>query len=461
MKSAIDWVTANWWTNALIPVAVFLAVLIACLWLRRQAYHRLDLWAKRTRWGGDEILLRATHMPSIIWSVMAGIYFAVAVSALPAASKAPAGQVLGSLFVLSISLCVLNIVNRLSQFYRAKWNLPQKTASIASNLAGAVVLGAAVLTTLDIWGVPMLGMVLLLAAIGVLALTIFKDALTNLFAGLQLNARNHIGIGDYIKLESGEEGTITEFGWRHIQIQALEGGVLIVPNSRLIRSVVINYGHPLKKAKVPFCFYNRVHITELTGYRARNLHQLASTLRRVPDSVVYYHTHHFLEAHHYLVPEPANDFAIWVGDALGEEELSERLAAIDTFEFSSLTTLKNRIVDTIEECLSRGMDGRQAPDGREFHFLKSVTVGLPTPYSAHDLREFVEALRKVSLGSLYYHVFESRMRLGQGMNDFSVWLRDSLGEADLADRVAGFNPYMHTLEGLRSSLIQLVEKRIK
>ena len=80
---------------------------------------------------------------------------------------------------------------------------------------------------------------------------------------------------------------------------------------------------------------------------------------------------------------------------------------------------------------------------------------------AHDLREFVESLRKISLGALYFHMFESRLRLGRGLNDFTIWLKDSLGETELGDQIARLDPYTYTLEGLRTSLIQLIEKRIK
>jgi hypothetical protein len=208
-----------------------------------------------------------------------------------------------------------------------------------------------------------------------------------------------------------------------------------------------------------------VHLKELTGFRAKNLRELADVLKTAPDSVVYYHTHHFLEEHHYLTPEPANDFAIWVSDALGDEVLGERLAAVDTFEFASLGALRERLVSIIEEHLTMEAEHenghRDAPDGREFHFVKSVSLVLPTPYVAHDLREFVEVLRKVSLGSLYFHVFEARLRLGRDLNDFSTWLEDSLEEKELAERISRFDPYNYTLEGLRSSLIQLIEKRIK
>jgi hypothetical protein len=176
---------------------------------------------------------------------------------------------------------------------------------------------------------------------------------------------------------------------------------------------------------------------------------------------VYYHTHQFLEQHHYLTPEPSNDFALWVGEALGDEALAERLASVDTFGFPNLSSLKDRLVGILDEYLSQTSSNRDAIPGREFYFMKSVVMILPTRYVAHDLREFVEALRQISLGAIYFHIFESRLRLGTGLNDFTAWLKNSLEEDELGEEIGRLDPYTFTLEGLRSSLIQMIEKRIK
>jgi hypothetical protein len=200
---------------------------------------------------------------------------------------------------------------------------------------------------------------------------------------------------------------------------------------------------------------------ELTGIKAKNLKELVDILKNAPDSIVYYHTHHFLEEHHYLTPEPANDFAVWVSSILGDEVLGENLASIDAFGFPALGALRERIVNVIGEYISSGQELRKAPEGREFYFMKWVSVILPTPYAARDLREFVEALRKLRLGSLYFHIFESRLRLGKVTNDFSVWMKDILEEQELAEAIEKVDPYTYTLEGVRSQLIKLIERRIK
>lgn len=458
----------NWlaerWPDVIVPLVAVLAGLIVTLWLRRRAYKALDKWAKKTKWKGDDMLVQATRHPSILWCIAISAYLAVAVSTLSSTWRTRAGNGLWTILVISLAISAVDLMTKLIAFYGERFKTPERALIVCNNIARAIIVVVATLALLDIWGVPT-SAILLLAVLVVLILALsLRDALPNLFATLQLNARPHVKIGDYIKLESGEEGMVREMGWESTRIEQAGGGFVSVPNRKLIQSTLINYGLPLKKAKEPFRFMNRVYLRELTGLKASNLRELANILKDVPDSVVYYHTHIFVEEHDFLVPEPANEFALWVSNTIDDKILGERLAAIDNSEFSTMGALRDRLVSMIEEHLNlvvRPEDAlRNAPNGMEFHFVKAVSVILPTDYVAHDLREFVEVLRKLSQGSLYFHLFESRLRLGRGRNDFSTWLEDDLGEKELAAQVARLDPYNYTLEGLRSALIQLTEKRI-
>jgi hypothetical protein len=77
---------------------------------------------------------------------------------------------------------------------------------------------------------------------------------------------------------------------------------------------------PVEK-KEPFLFYTRWHLSELLGIKASNLRQLLEHIKDVPGSCIYHHTHRFLQQHQYLSPEPPNDFAYWVREVLGDDEL--------------------------------------------------------------------------------------------------------------------------------------------
>lgn len=216
------------------------------------------------------------------------------------------------------------------------------------------------------------------------------------------------------------------------------------------------------KAKERFHFYTRLHLSELTGLRASTLNQLLSLLRKVPGSCIYHHTHRFLQQHQYLSPEPPNDFAYWVSQAIGEDELGEKLASIDTIQFSNIRGLREKIIQTIEEYLKNNPLAKIkfARLGEEFHFIKSVSFVFATAYSAGDLKEFAEVLDKITIDSIYYHIFESRLRLERANNDFSNWIEHSLGDKELADEISRLDPYTYTLDGLRRTIIKRIERKL-
>ncbi|MBN1405965.1 MAG: hypothetical protein JW946_05540 [Candidatus Omnitrophica bacterium] len=216
------------------------------------------------------------------------------------------------------------------------------------------------------------------------------------------------------------------------------------------------------KASQPFRFFTRLHLSELTGLRASTLKQLLELLKQVPGSCIYHHTHRFLQQHQYLSPEPPNDFAYWVTEMLGEDELGERLASIDTIEFSNIRSLREKIIKTIEDHLAANPSSalKFASSNEEFYFIKSLSFILPTNYIVSDLQEFADVLKKITIDSIYFHIFEARLRLEKGSNDFSNWIETSFGDKDLADKISKLDPYTHTLEDLRNKLIKIIEKKI-
>ena len=76
-------------------------------------------------------------------------------------------------------------------------------------------------------------------------------------------------------------------------------------------------------AKYPFKFYTRLTLPQLTGIYALNLKELLDGIKKADDSIIYYHTHHYLIQHHYVVPDAPNDFAHWIINTLGEKMLGE------------------------------------------------------------------------------------------------------------------------------------------
>jgi hypothetical protein len=218
----------------------------------------------------------------------------------------------------------------------------------------------------------------------------------------------------------------------------------------------------LIKASEPFRLCTRLHLSELTGLKAATLTELLELVRTVSGSCIYHHTHRFLQQHQYLSPEPPNDFAYWVSNVLGEAELGEKLASIDIIQYSSVRSLREKIILVLEEYLRKRPSAakRFVNPGAEFHFIKSVSFVFPTNHIAIDLKELADILKKITVDSIYYHIFESRLRLEKGENDLSLWIEKATGDKVLADKISRLDPYTFTLEDLRKKIVYLIERRI-
>ena len=213
----------------------------------------------------------------------------------------------------------------------------------------------------------------------------------------------------------------------------------------------------------PFIFSARLHFSELTGLRAQDLSELLAGLKTVPDSSIYHHTHRFLQQHLSASPEPPNDFSYWASRILGDEELGEVLASIDIMQFTDIPQLRQAIIEAVESYTIGNPQAlrRFCGKGKEFYFIKAVSFVIPAGETASDLTGFVQALKKISVDSIYFHTFEARLRLGKRSNDFSCWIETVPGCEDLAAKIARLDPYTHTIDDLRANIIKLVERKLK
>jgi small-conductance mechanosensitive channel len=181
--------------------------------------------------------------PVVVWSLMLGVYLAARVALVPGVSADVTRSVLVVLLVLSVAwsagkAAAVVIGHRTA----AAGALPSVRLLGTLTQAFVLVLGALVaLQTLGISVAP------LLTALGVGGLAVglaLQDTLTNLFAGLHILVSRQIRPGDYVRLESGEEGYVQDLTWRYTTIRQLGNNVTIVPNARLASAIVTNYDLP-------------------------------------------------------------------------------------------------------------------------------------------------------------------------------------------------------------------------
>jgi small-conductance mechanosensitive channel len=93
----------------------------------------------------------------------------------------------------------------------------------------------------------------LIASLGVGSVAIafaLQETLSSLFAGLYLVADRPIRFGDFVRLETGEEGFVESIGWRSTRIRMVPQNIVIVPNSKVASGIITNYSLPSRELAV-------------------------------------------------------------------------------------------------------------------------------------------------------------------------------------------------------------------
>ncbi len=190
-----------------------------------------------------------------------------------------------------------------------------------------------------------------------------------------------------------------------------------------------------------------------TGEKAQNLREFRDHLKTVHPGCFYYHFWGGLLHPHFDDPEFQNDFAVWASRNLHDLKISEQLAIIDPNIFSNIEDLRSEIIEIVEERLSESEYVSWVKTGQEFHFIRSQIVIFDTGISYIDPHDLVEAIPKMSLGSIFFHFIDSRRRTLGNRNDFSVWL-EGFGDKydELTNALDNIDPCFTTLSELRDEI---------
>lgn len=135
--------------------------------------------------------------------------------------------------------------------YRDQSTIVKNTSAIAGGAVRAVFAVLAILIILSTMGVSITPIV---ASLGITSLAValaLQPTLENFFSGIQLVMDKPIRIGDFIELDSGEQGFVEKIGWRSTWVRMLPNNIVIMPNSKLSNSKLINYYYPERELSVP------------------------------------------------------------------------------------------------------------------------------------------------------------------------------------------------------------------
>jgi small-conductance mechanosensitive channel len=236
--------------QAMISVAIFIGVTAVTLIVRRVFFGVLHRWAARTKTTMDDLLLAAIRYPSLFLCVAIGLYLSIGTSALPAAYVAYSFKVIHVLVILSVTFALANLSARLVTMAVHQTGVAVPVTGLSQVVIKTLVLSIGFLILLDTLGISITPVLTALGVGGLAVALALQDTLGNLFAGIHLLMERSIRVGDFIKLESGQEGYVIDIGWRTAKVRMLPNNLVIIPNSKLAQSVVTNYYMPETKMAV-------------------------------------------------------------------------------------------------------------------------------------------------------------------------------------------------------------------
>lgn len=239
-----------WLNNLLLPLAFVLGGLALGWVFDRFVLHEIRKIAARTKWEGDEVIVHSLRGMVVLWFSLGGVYLSLHSIEIQPFIHAIALKVLRVILILSVTFVLARVCAGFVELYSRKAGGVFLTTTLFSTITKIVVSIIGLLVVLDSLGISITPMLTALGVGGLAVALALQDTLSNLFAGIQIIASKKVRVGDYIKLDTGDEGYVTDITWRNTTIRALPNNIIVVPNAKLASAIVTDYYMPDREIAV-------------------------------------------------------------------------------------------------------------------------------------------------------------------------------------------------------------------
>ena len=232
-------------------ISFIIGSIIAGIIFEKLIVKRIGEWARRTKWEGDDVIFEAIQGKSILWFVLAGIYSAL--YSLPMLRKdilILLTNILIVIIIFSMTLVLSTMSSGFIKLYSRRTETFLPESSIITNLAKLFIILIGVLIILQFLGITITPILTALGVGGLAVALALQDTLSNIFSGIHLIATGQLKVGDYIKLDTGEEGHVVDITWRNSTIKTIYNNLIVIPNSKLASTIITNYSLPIRELSV-------------------------------------------------------------------------------------------------------------------------------------------------------------------------------------------------------------------
>jgi small-conductance mechanosensitive channel len=238
------------WVQLVIPACVLGVTLAIGYGAKRLLLRVLGGWQARSKSQTPKIVTQALTAPFMIWVLILGTHLALQSSDLPQRSTLWVGRILLILWFWSLTVMASRLVGNLIRFHGAGIAGAMPVTTLTQTLAQLAVVLLGLLVLLNQLGISITPILTALGVGGIAVALALQDTLSNLFAGFYIAVAGQVRLGDYIKLNTGEEGYVSDITWRSTTIRSLASNLILIPNNKLAQAIVTNFHLPEKRLTV-------------------------------------------------------------------------------------------------------------------------------------------------------------------------------------------------------------------
>lgn len=225
----------------------FIIILISGKIFKEIFFPRFSKFLEKHHFNNSVILTKEVREMTSFWFILLGVYFAFLIYPIKDIYLLFINKLLLVGYILSFTVLLINISSIFLNYYGHKKNNLFKKTTIIDTVLKIIIFafgGMVIMQSLGISIVP------ILTALGVGGLAIalaLQETLSNFFAGFHILASKQVSPGDYIKLDTGEEGYVVDITWRNTTIRSRKNNSYVIPNSKMSSAIITNYYQPQKE----------------------------------------------------------------------------------------------------------------------------------------------------------------------------------------------------------------------
>ena len=229
------------WTTGLIALVAWVTIFLVAHTFVLRLLRRI---AARTSWTWDDVVVAAIAWPTRLLILTSGLTVFERILPLGPEWDRACDIMLALAFALAFVLFVDRVVSGFLDRMARTHPAFSGARGLVQGAVHGVVIGIGLLIFLDSVGISIAP---ILASLGVGSLAValaLQDTLANVFAGFHLIADRPLEAGQFIRLQSGEEGHVVLVGWRSTRLRTQQNNLVVVPNSKLAGTVLTNFDLP-------------------------------------------------------------------------------------------------------------------------------------------------------------------------------------------------------------------------